>query len=236
MSIELSKGRKTLLLISVFLTSIAVMGEMGVMPLVYDIYGAYDNMMAVNFIVSGSALFVVLGSLLSTFLMGRYEKKWLLVVFSAIFCVSAIFCTAVDNLYFICMMRALMGFGEGSVNAVIMAYIAQLFLDENKRASFMGYYNASMTLFAIVMSYVSGVLASSGWKNAFNLYWPSVLMIVGLVLFAPSLGQMEEGNTQTQIVPQEKRNLLAKCTGFSLLHIFCLPGCTVWVIIIFPLM
>ena len=91
MSIELSKGRKTLLLISVFLTSIAVMGEMGVMPLVYDIYGAYDNMMAVNFIVSGSALFVVLGSLLSTFLMGRYEKKWLLVVFSAIFCVSAIF-------------------------------------------------------------------------------------------------------------------------------------------------
>ena len=66
MNVELSKGRKILMYISIFLTSIAVMGEMGIMPFVYDLYGAFDNAMAVNFIVSGSALFVLLGSLLFT--------------------------------------------------------------------------------------------------------------------------------------------------------------------------
>ncbi len=184
--------------ISVFLTSIAVMGEMGIMPFVYDLYGAFDNEIAVNFIVSGSALFVLLGSLLFTWLMHKYGKKQLLVASTIIFCVSSIFCAAVDNVYYICAMRALMGLGEGATNAVVMAYIAQTFLEEDKRAAFMGYYNAAMTGFAIIMSYASGVLASVSWKNAFKLYIPSVLMIIGVLLFVPQVGTLEEGNGTDQ--------------------------------------
>ncbi len=192
MNVELSKGRKILMYISIFLTSIAVMGEMGIMPFVYDLYGAFDNAMAVNFIVSGSALFVLLGSLLFTWLMHKFEKKQLLLVSTIIFCVSSIFCAAVNNVYYICVMRAFMGLGEGATNAVIMAYIAQVFLEEDKRAAFMGYYNAAMTGFAIIMSYASGVLASVSWQNAFKLYIPSVLMIIGVLLFVPQVGVLEE--------------------------------------------
>ena len=56
MAIELSKGRKILLYISVVLTAIAVMGEMGISPIIYNLYGAFENQMAVNYIVSGAAL------------------------------------------------------------------------------------------------------------------------------------------------------------------------------------
>ncbi len=197
MTIELSKGKKILLYISIFLTAIAVMGEMGVMPFVYNLYGAFENQMAVNYIVSGSALFVVFGSLTSTFLMKKVSKKTLLLVATTLFCIGSIFCAAVDNVYYICVMRSIMGFGEGSVNAIIMAYAAQLFFDEEKRASFMGYYNAAMTLFAVVMSYASGVLASVDWHHAFRLYWPSVLMIVGILFFLPNLDQLDDSQEET---------------------------------------
>lgn len=192
MAIELSKGRKILLYISVFLTAIAVMGEMGISPIIYNLYGAFENQMAVNYIVSGAALFVVFGSLAATFVMNRISKKTLLLIATVIFCGSSIFCVSVDHVYYICVMRSLMGFGEGAVNAVVMAYVAQLFLDEGKRASFMGYYNASMTLFAIAMSYASGMLGSVDWRNAFTLYWPSALMIIGVLLFVPNLQELDD--------------------------------------------
>ena len=169
MAIELSKGRKILLYISVFLTAIAVMGEMGISPIIYNLYGAFENQMAVNYIVSGAALFVVFGSLAATFVMNRISKKTLLLIATVIFCGSSIFCVSVDHVYYICVMRSFMGFGEGAVNAVVMAYVAQLFLDEGKRASFMGYYNASMTLFAIAMSrtqkFICLCLESAGIKG-----------------------------------------------------------------------
>lgn len=168
------------------------MGEMGISPIIYNLYGAFENQMAVNYIVSGAALFVVFGSLAATVLMKRISKKTLLFIATIIFCGSSIFCVSVNNVYYICVMRSLMGFGEGAVNAIVMAYAAQLFLDEGKRASFMGYYNAFMTLFAIAMSYASGMLGSADWRNAFTLYWPSALMIIGVLLFVPNLQNLED--------------------------------------------
>lgn len=209
MNIELSRGRKILMYISILLTGIAVMGEMGIMPFVYDLYGAFDNVMAVNFVISGSALFVLIGSLLFTWLMHKFGKKQLLLLATIIFCTASIFCAAIDNVYYICVMRALMGLGEGATNAVVMAYVAQIFLDENKRASFMGYYNAAMTGFAIIMSYVSGVLASVRWQNAFMLYIPSALMIVGVLLFVPQISNLEEESGKEQR-PGGKKEPLGK--------------------------
>ncbi len=207
MNINVTGARKILLYASILITGMAVMGEMGIMPFVYDLYGAFDNALAVNFIVSGSALFVLAGSLLFTALMGRFKKKQLLLVSTAIFSVASIFCAAINNVFYICVMRAFMGVGEGATNAVIMAYIAQLFVDETKRASFMGYYNAAMTGIAIVMSYVSGVLASVRWQNAFALYIPSVLMFVGVLLFVPNINDFEDESRQKNVSSEKKEPL-----------------------------
>lgn len=191
MSIKISKGRKVLLYISIFLTSMAVIGEMGVVPVMYGIFNSYDFFIA-NYIASAAAFFVVLGSIVFTILMSKMSKKMLLAVACAIFAVSSIFCVIVDNPVYTCIMRSLMGVGEGGVNAVAMAYIAQLFIDEEKRASFMGYYNAAMTVAGIILSYGGGMLGAVEWKRAFNIYWPTVLMVIGILLFVPNIQDIED--------------------------------------------
>lgn len=203
MLIEMSKGRKVLFTIAAFLISIGTMAEMGVMPFVYNLYGAFDNQMAVNFIVSGAQLFMVAASLICTFLMKKMRKKNLLLIGSILFSISSIFCASINNVYYVCVMRALMGFSEGMLAAVSMAYIAQIYIDENKRAAFMGYYNAAMTVFGAIMSYAGGVLAYPDWQNAFKLYWPSVLIIVGIVLFLPNLDVSEDSVVESGSAKKE---------------------------------
>lgn len=204
MLVKLSKGKKIMFTIACFLVSIGTMAEMGVTPFVYNLYGAFDNQMAVNFIVSGAQLLMVIASLACTFLMKKVHKKTLLIIGSIMFAISSIFCASVNNVYYLCVMRALMGFSEGIMAAVSMAYIAQMYVDEDKRAAFMGYYNAAMSLIGAVMSYISGILANPDWHNAFKLYWPSVLIVFGIIFFFPNLDIPEDVVNEQGDIKKEK--------------------------------
>jgi MFS family permease len=220
MLIEMPKGKKILFTIAAFLTSIAVMGEMGILPFVYNLYETFDNYFMVNYIISAGAIFMVVGSVLATVLMGKFSKKSLLIIAGILFAVSSIFCVAVYNTVYICLMRTIMGIGEGMTNVVIMAYIAQLYVAESKRAAFIGYYNAAMMVIGAVMSYAGGVLAYPEWTNAFNLYWPSVLMVIGIVLFIPNLKDFEVQKHQEKRKGDKKEPLGSLFAAFIVAYIF----------------
>ena len=72
----ISKTKRTLALIAIFFSTLAVMADLAITPVIGMIYGYYpDNMSAVNYIVSGPMLVLVVASLITPLLTRKLNKK-----------------------------------------------------------------------------------------------------------------------------------------------------------------
>ena len=88
-----------------------------------------------------------------------------------LFAVSAILGGAVANVYYVLVMRILVGISMGFVNAAAMALIAEVYVDEDKRGTIMGIFNATMAGTGAVISLIAGVFAVRSWNEVFKVYW-----------------------------------------------------------------
>lgn len=188
MSIELSKGKRILFYIAILLTNVAVMGELVMTPIIYNLYDTFSyNMAGVNFIVSGPPLIVVAASLAASKLCNAISKKKVLIMGASLFAIGSLFCVVVPTIPYMIVMRTVVGVGEGIVNVAAMAFIAEVYIDEQKRSTFMGIYTAAMSAIGAILSGLSGILAESGWRYAFRAYWLSIPMLLFVILFIPNL-------------------------------------------------
>lgn len=188
MRVEMSKTKRTLCLVALMLTNLAVMADLVIIPIISTFYQNYgDHMNLVNFIVSGPALIIVVTSLLAGWMSKRMDKKIVLLIGAVLFTIGAVFGAMVDNPWYVAVMRSLVGIGAGFEQVVAVALIADVYEDANERAKMTGYYNATMSFVGIAYSYLAGVLALNGWQNAFKCYWAAIPMLVFIVLFVPSV-------------------------------------------------
>lgn len=119
-----------------------------------------------------------------------------------LFAVSAILGGAVANVYYVLAMRILVGISMGFVNAAAMALIAEVYVDEDKRGTIMGIFNATMAGTGAVISLIAGVFAVRSWNEVFKVYWIAVPVIVMMFIFlphdAPEGSQTEEDRAKAQ--------------------------------------
>lgn len=95
MSAQLSKTKRIL---AIFFSTLAVMADLVITPVIGMIYGYYpDNMSAVNYIVSGPMLVLVIVSLLTPYLTRHMDKKVVFTGATVIFSIGAIFGVAVET-------------------------------------------------------------------------------------------------------------------------------------------
>lgn len=203
-AVELSGTKRLLFTIALFSLSLCVMGEMGVMPITYNIYGEFGDGFLGNYIVSAAALWMAFGAMLSTKLMETMTKKKILLIGAIAFAVGSIFCATIPNGIYIAVMRSIMGLGEGIINTVAMAYIAQMYVDESKRAAMTGYFNAAGTVLGAILSYAAGALSIPEWTHAFYVYFPMVIVVAATLLFIPELG-MEEAQDWGEATGEGKK-------------------------------
>ena len=189
MRAEMSKTKRTLCLIALMLTNLAVMNDLVIIPIISSFYQNFgEHMGLVNYIISGPALIIVISSLLASWLCKRLDKKVVLIAGAVIFTIGAVFGALLESPYYIAFMRTLVGIGAGIEQVVAVALIADVYDDKNKRAKMTGYYNATMSFVGIAYSYLAGMLANSGvWQNAFKCYWAAIPMLIFLFLFVPSV-------------------------------------------------
>lgn len=200
MSAQLSKSKRILAIAAIFFSTLAVMADLVITPVIGMIYGYYpDNMSAVNYIVSGPMLVLVIASLLTPYLTRHLDKKLVFVVATVIFSVGAIFGVAVDDPLFICFTRTLVGIGEGVINTVGMSYIADLYIDPADRNRISGFYNAAQSLAGMILSYAAGSLAAGGvWLEVYKLYWLAIPMLILVILFVPSVKPVKASEAKKQ--------------------------------------
>lgn len=204
---EISKTKRLLALIAIFASTIVVMADLVITPVIGMIYGYYpDNMSAVNFIVSGPMLILVIASLITPLLFRVMDKKLVFILGASVFTVGALCGVIVDNPYYICFTRCLVGIGEGVVNVVGVAYIADLYTDEKARNRITGFYNAAQSLAGMVLSYVGGVLAANGvWLSVYKAYWVAIPMLLLVIFCIPSVKPIKTDKVDAETKVKTKK-------------------------------
>jgi MFS family permease len=178
--------KNALFVIAIMLSCVVIMGELIVTPIFYNIFAAFpDNALAANTIVSGPALMVVIASLLATVLMKRLSKKSIILFGTILFTLCGIAGGIFSSVYLILVSRLFNGLGVGLVNVAAFALIAEVYTDENKRATFMGVFNGVMAGIGAVLSILSGLLAVTLWRESFKLYYLGIPVLVMTAFFLP---------------------------------------------------
>ena len=201
MSVKLSKVRHYLFLLAICLTNIIVMHDCVIMPIANSFYGLFpENVGAVNFILSGPAIFMFLASLVAPYLLKFTSKKTLLSIACVVFAADSIFGSTVVSLPYIITVRCICGMCYGVVQVTALDLVSDYFVDENKKASFMGIYNAAMAAIGAVMGMAAGTLAVGGWQNAYMTYWVAVPLMLLVIFFVPNLKPAAHQEMQEETV------------------------------------
>lgn len=200
MSVSMSKGRKNLFLLTVYLANVILMGEMIFSPIIYNVYDEFatSSMFLLNTIVSGPMLIIFLTSFVTSKLMQKYSTKSLMIAGGLLFVVFGVMCRFAPSATALLLMRIPYSVGISIITTTGSAIIAEVFVDEDQRAKYMGYYNAMMSVISTIMSFAAGVIAVNNWRNAFNLYWLAAPVVIMFILFLPKLSpnsMVEESGT-----------------------------------------
>lgn len=221
MSIQLSRPKRILFWAALILTHVISMHDMVIYPIVYTFYELFpDKMGGVNFIVSGPAVFMFVASLLAPYLLKVFKKKHLLVLCCVIFVVFSLGGAAVVSVPYIILARSICGFVYGIVQVVVLDIVADYFIDENKRATFMGVYNAGMAAIGALLSLVAGNLAVNGWRNAYYSYLLAIPMLILVIFFVPQMKSQaaaaEEEKASEKAAPMGGKYWIMLATFFVL--------------------
>lgn len=179
--------RYWIFIISIMLTTIIVMADLPIYVIVNNLYTDFpDQIGVVNFIVSGTALMIMISSLLAPALIHKIGNKITLTISCIVFLAAGVACAFMSSAITIAVLRAVCGLTMGITNVTAVAILTDYFTDEIKRAKVIGIYNTCMPLVGSVLSAVAGVLAAKDWHNVFNIYWIALPMAVLILLFVPS--------------------------------------------------
>ena len=174
-------------LLTMMLTTIIVMADLPVYVIVNNLYTEFtDKVGTVNFIVSGTALTVMLSSLICAGIMEKIGKKNTLLAAACIFLLCGAGCLFVQDATIIAVLRGICGIAMGCTNVAAVAILMAYYEDDVKRAKIIGIYNTCMPLIGSVLSAVAGVLAVSGWHNIFQIHWTALPMMVLMLFFVPA--------------------------------------------------
>lgn len=192
------KKMSTVGLIALFLTSFAYMSDLIIVPTADVLYGYYleqgVEISVLDFILSGSQLFAIIGSLLSPLFMKHFSKKTIIVVLYALFTVVTISTIALVDPYYIAATRIVAGFCFGTIFPVGLALIIEIYRDDAKLLDrYIGFYNGTMAFIGTVMSVVAGVLLGiglaggpiEGLRFAFGEHLFSIPILIALVVAIP---------------------------------------------------
>jgi predicted MFS family arabinose efflux permease len=181
------KSQNFLLMFVLGLSTIAVMSEMVLIPVVGNLFHDFagTNIAALNYILSGPRVISALCSMLCAKLLYVVGKKNLMVIGFAIFAVSSILGDIVHNPYYMVAMRSFTGAGIGISSTCALAIISGVFVNEKSRSSMMGIYNASISIVGAILGWVSGSVGAVEWRMVYRIYLAAIPVLAMIIIFVP---------------------------------------------------
>lgn len=184
----MSKTKSILLLITLFLSNLIICQGFIFSPTINLVFQMFPDATGIaNFIISGTYLIIFIACPVAGILCDKVTTKFVFVIGSIAAAVGGSLLLFFENPLWMAAMRSLVAIGYGFVQTSCVSLIAQVYVDEKKRASIMGYYNGTMSVLGAVLSIVAGNLAANSIQACYKLYLLFIPVAIFAILFVPSI-------------------------------------------------
>jgi MFS family permease len=179
--------KKVPLILTIFLATFALVADFVVIPASGEIFAAFPNAnpILLNFILTGPLFASVFGAIVAGFVAKVISKKNILIIAQVVFTIAACGGALFNNVYYIALMRGIVGFSYGIIGVITLALISELFEIEKERGFMMGGYNGALAVLGVITSVLSGYLAVKNWHNSFYVYLIAIPVLILIIVFIP---------------------------------------------------
>lgn len=172
-----------------------------------EVYGVDTG--TASYLATIVSLTQVVAALLCGVIVGRFVKHKTLLAIAVggmgLFGVAPYFFSPETPWMVLMADRAIFGFFLGFLQPIIFAYIAQVFVDQNKRASAYGLGNVAFNVGAVFATSVGGICVGIGWNTAFLLYAVGFVVLVLVLVFYKEPEYIEVAQEESK--PGEKAKI-----------------------------
>jgi len=138
----------------------------------------------VEMLTTISSMFLMISVLTSSFIAKRLGYKQTIVLGLIIVAISGIIPAFVQNFYIILISRAMLGFGIGLFNSLLVSMISY-FYDGKERTSLFGVQSACEGLGGMSITFIAGQLLKINWQAPFYAYLIAVPVTMLFIAFVP---------------------------------------------------
>jgi len=202
----MTKTRKALFAVAIILGSMFPMSDLLLVPVLNNLFVDFaESPMVVNFIVSGATLTMLISSLLVGRLARFVSKKLLMIIGGTITTVCALFMYTIYDASIIAILHTFIGFGWGTLMVCSYSLITEIFPESKESSRMIGFYNAGMSIFGMILSLVGGIVAVNvpDWRSITLVYLIFIPILIMFILFIPDTGkESSTSGTETGVRDQ----------------------------------
>lgn len=200
----MNKKQKNLLKAAIITMSFVQMGTNGIAPILAQIADAFPDASAttIQFLMTFPSIFCLIFTLISAFLADVLPKKTLALAGLSIVAAGGVLaCCFHSTLGILYLWAAVLGIGIGMVAPVAPALVNEKF-EASEKATMLGWQNSANTAGSMLMTFIGGFLALSGWPFGYLVY---LLAIPGIIFTLIGLPGDRKDKTVRREKPKRER-------------------------------
>ena len=170
----------------------------------------------IQMIVSIPALFIIVTNLLFLPISRHMRTRSIAITGLLLYVASGAGCYFVDNIYVLLAMRALLGVSVGLIMPLSTGLLSYYFPPE-EQARLMGLSAAMNQMGGVVATLLAGILATSGWENAFLVYLLGLVALVMVAVWLPDEKLSSENKRGKAFEPRQLLKFHPQVIGMLLL-------------------
>ena len=161
------------------------------------------------------SMFLMISVLTSSFIAKKLGYKQTIVTGLTLVAIAGIIPAFIANFYVVIFSRALLGFGIGLFNSLLVAMISY-FYDGDERSSLFGIQSACEGLGGMAITFIAGQLLKLNWQAPFYAYLIAIPVLIMFTLFVPKVETTDllaKANIQVNATVDTKKGSFAPVFG-----------------------
>lgn len=185
-------NKEKLLKISLLSASLLVASAPAINANIPAMAEAFPNipLSMVEMLTTISSMFLMISVLTSSFIAKKLGYKQTIVLGLLMVAVSGVIPAFTNHFYIILGSRAMLGFGIGLFNSLLVLMISY-FYEGDERSSLFGIQSACEGLGGMSITFMAGQLLKMNWQAPFYAYFIAVPVLLLFVLFVPGVNTKE---------------------------------------------
>jgi len=168
--------------------TLIIMAGAAITPIIQEMKNTFPSIpnieLVAEMVLSVTSISIAVGAIFIGFIIDKFGRKKVLVLSTLL---NAVFGTVgfyVGNIYLILASRIFLGFAVAGIMTSITALIGDFYTGE-KRNQMLGLRSTFTSFGGAIFTILGGALGNISWNYAFLVYFISLLILPGVILFIP---------------------------------------------------